>query len=151
MTGSGLTIWEIDGSLADCVITLTHSDFNRSMTCMNGEVLGRGHSVEDNCYTSTLRVTVNDELIGSTVRCLHEFQAPIQIDNITLAIETYTGKFYVPVNIIELCLGLSSITQLLTITCITYYADSTLVSKGLYSRLTEPHVNQQWICNNSSF
>ena len=39
--------------------------------CNNGSIHAYGVRVEDNCYTSRLNITVNADMIGKTVECVH--------------------------------------------------------------------------------
>ena len=74
------TIWR--GSAFNCsmneTIALLHFLFgpnNQSNTaaseCNNGSIHAYGVRVEGNCYTSQLNITVNADMIGKTVECVH--------------------------------------------------------------------------------
>ena len=71
--GVGSTVWK--GSAFDCPlrgIVLRHSQFIDSKgVCSNGAILARGISVDGNCYTSRLNVTLSSSLNGETITCAH--------------------------------------------------------------------------------
>lgn len=59
----------LDGS----EITLRHSQFASSQAfgiCNNGDVVGRGLDVINNCYTSQLNLTVRESFANKTVQCI---------------------------------------------------------------------------------
>ena len=59
----------MDGSL----ISLRHSLFVSNQAfgiCNNGDIVGRGIRVVDNCYTSQLNVTVRESFNNKTVQCV---------------------------------------------------------------------------------
>ena len=53
-------------------ITLRHSQFASNPPfgiCNNGDIIGRGIGVVNNCYTSQLNVTVRESSNNKTVQC----------------------------------------------------------------------------------
>ena len=66
-------MWE--GSAFECAgneITLTNSEFGSPRAygiCNAGAIVGRGLSVENDCYTSHLNITLDAGFQGQTVRC----------------------------------------------------------------------------------
>ena len=53
-------------------ITLRHSQFASNQafqTCNNGDIVGRGIDVTNNCYTSQLNIIVRENLNNETVKC----------------------------------------------------------------------------------
>ena len=94
MEGSGLTVWDVAGCQDDNEIILFHSDFlTSSDSCMNGQVVGRGISVEGNCYLSTLTINVSESLRDKLVICSFDDGSPTthSIGNSTLSVTT--GKY----------------------------------------------------------
>lgn len=83
-SGGDATVWK--GSAFDCIhsrneITLIHSLFGSNIQsssaiaageCNNGSIQVKGVRVEGNCYTSQLNITVNANMIGKTVECVHD-------------------------------------------------------------------------------
>ena len=73
VTGVGSTVWR--GSAFDCPlreIILRHSQFIDSTgTCSDGAIVARGVSVESNCYTSQLNVTLSSSMNRESVVCAH--------------------------------------------------------------------------------
>ena len=73
--GGGATIW--GGSAFICTtneIILRHNTFSTEMpsgVCNGGAIIGESVEVQNNCYTSRLRVTVSTGLNNKTVYCLH--------------------------------------------------------------------------------
>ena len=73
--GGIATLWRgtaFDCPLDDSEITLRHSQFASNQafqTCNNGDVVGRGLDVTNNCYTSQLNITVRENLNNKTVQC----------------------------------------------------------------------------------
>ena len=70
-----------EGDLLNCTnadddIPLLHSRFNNgtSGTCNNETILGYSLPVNDsgNCYTSLLCITVSPDMVGKTIRCVHD-------------------------------------------------------------------------------
>ena len=74
--GGAITIWR--GTALDCLqdgseIILRHSLFASNQafrTCNNGDIVGRGIRVVNNCYTSQLNVTVRESFNNKTVQCI---------------------------------------------------------------------------------
>ena len=75
----GFTVWQ--GSALNCSsneITLLHRRFTSVEgtalgICNQGSIIGRSLRVENGSfYTSQLRVTVSSEVIGKSIRCLHD-------------------------------------------------------------------------------
>lgn len=71
------------GGILDCnsssnEIILIHSRFNMSTgtskTCNNGKVVGYSLPVynSNNCYTSLLRITVTQDMIGKSITCVYD-------------------------------------------------------------------------------
>ena len=73
VTGVGSTIWR--GSAFNCPlreIVLRHNQFVDSKgTCSDGAIVAQGASVNDNCYTSRLNVTLSSSLNGESIVCAH--------------------------------------------------------------------------------
>ena len=71
--GVGSTVWR--GSAFNCPLTeivLRHSQFIDSTgTCNDGAIVARGVSVESNCYTSRLNVTLSSSLNRESIECAH--------------------------------------------------------------------------------
>ena len=78
VVGGGTSVWS--GTAFDCpmdgsLIILRHSQFasdsNQAFgTCNNGDIVGHGIRVVDNCYTSQLNVTVRESYNNKTVQCV---------------------------------------------------------------------------------
>ena len=76
VVGSGNSVWS--GTAFDCptdgsLIILRHSQFESNEAfgiCNNGDIVGRGIGVADNCYTSQLNVTVRESYNNKTVQCV---------------------------------------------------------------------------------
>ena len=79
--GAGSTVFK--GNLFNCnssddAVTLLHSRFDTpngiNGTCNNGKVLAHSLTVNNssNCYTSLLCVMVSPDLVGNTIRCVHD-------------------------------------------------------------------------------
>ena len=72
--GAGSTVWS--GSAFNCPlgeIVLRHTQFTGSTGACSGEVqiVALGISVDDNCYTSRLNVTLSSSLNGESIECAH--------------------------------------------------------------------------------
>ena len=75
VVGGGTTVWS--GTAFDCpldgsVITLRHSQFASSQEigiCNDGDIIGRGLDVTNNCYISQLNLTVRESFANKTVQC----------------------------------------------------------------------------------
>ena len=86
---SDLTVWR--GSAFDCPtsgIILLHRRFNSQTTageCNNGSIIGRGIRVEGNCFTSQLNITVNSDMIGKTIECVHDNSTENIVGTLTVA------------------------------------------------------------------
>ena len=94
VTGYGATIWK--GTALDChsstneIVILPSDSVNRSITCNNGEIVGRLVRRENNSYVSQLSVSVSSEVIGGSIGCYHE----VGVDALeigTLRLATTTG------------------------------------------------------------
>ena len=84
MSGShGATIFRGNpSSFYDCTgdsnnpteIVFHHSQFNNSLqsTCNNGTVVGQSLSNDGTYHKSQLNITVTSELIGDTIKCVHD-------------------------------------------------------------------------------
>lgn len=100
IVGGGTTIW--NGSAFDCQsksnqILLRHSQFgsqgNAFGTCNDGAIVGQDIGVENNCYTSQLKVMVHSEVIGREIACYHDNNnREVLVDNTTIMVTT-TGRF----------------------------------------------------------
>ena len=74
--GGTTTLWR--GTALDCptdgsVITLRHSQFMTNQAfglCSNGDIIGRGIRVVNNCYISQLNVTVRESFNNKTLQCV---------------------------------------------------------------------------------
>ena len=90
--GGQFTIW--GGTAFQCTggtITLRHSDFGSPSAageCNNGQIIGRGISQENTCYTSQLNVTLSEGLVGETVTCGADNAPPASVHSIVLATST---------------------------------------------------------------
>ena len=82
VVGGGATLWS--GTAFSCSntrneILLRHSRFSVEGgafgDCTNGDLVGRSLSVQDNCYTSQLNVTVSLGLNGRTVECTNDIMS----------------------------------------------------------------------------
>ena len=73
VTGVGSTVWR--GSAFDCPlreIILRHIQFIDSTgICSDGAIVAQGVSVESNCYTSQLNVTLSSSMNGESIICAH--------------------------------------------------------------------------------
>jgi hypothetical protein len=73
--GGITTLWRgtaFDCPLGDSAIILRHSQFASNQeigSCNNGDLVGRGLGVVNDCYTSQLNVTVRENFNNKTVRC----------------------------------------------------------------------------------
>ena len=59
--------------MARSEITLRHSQFISNQAfgiCNNGDIVGRGLQVVNNCYTSQLNLTIREEFNNKTVQCV---------------------------------------------------------------------------------
>ena len=97
VTGGAFTVW--GGTAFQCAgdaITLRNSDFGSLSSpavgvCNNGQIIGRGILQENNCYTSQLNVTFNEDLVGRTVTCGVDDGSLTTVDSMILA--TSTSKY----------------------------------------------------------
>ena len=96
--GAGSTVWS--GTAFDCPstsseITLRHSQFSSNQAfgiCNNGEIVGRGIGVTNNCYTSQLNVTVREGFNNKSVQCVQNSnQGTIEVGQSLLSIAS--GKY----------------------------------------------------------
>ena len=72
MSGQGLTIWR--GNALGCEIELRHSEYMNGGargSCNDGMFVARSVGVSGNSYTSTLNITVQQEMINRSVECIH--------------------------------------------------------------------------------
>ena len=73
--GGIATLWKgtvFDCPLDDSEITLRHSQFESNQeigTCNNGDIVGHGIGIINDCYTSQLNVTVRENFNNQTVQC----------------------------------------------------------------------------------
>ena len=95
VVGAGNTFWR--GSAINCPmrnneILLRHSLFPTTGTiveCNNGNLSARSLGVENNCYTSQLRVLFSPDLLGRTIVCLYDnLSSEEVVGNATIAITT---------------------------------------------------------------
>ena len=77
IAGGGVTVWK--GTAFDChdqrnEVSFLHSRFNGSLRCSGAdrELVARTLSVESNCYSSQLNVTVSSNLNGTSVKCVYD-------------------------------------------------------------------------------
>ena len=99
VVGVGNTLWE--GTAFDCSarsIVLLHTQFDSpegaSGNC-NSDIAGRSLSVESDCYTSQLFVTVSSRLNNKTVTCVHNSgigMIPIGVSTLTV-LEGYLNVY----------------------------------------------------------
>ena len=72
--GEGATIWR--GTALECSEAGNEIVLFQSTTaqgeCNNGAIVGRVIRAENNSYTSQLTVTVNTEMIGRNISCIHD-------------------------------------------------------------------------------
>ena len=76
-TSEGFTVWQ--GSALSCIsneITLVHRHFTSEGgafdECNDGSIVGRSVGVEDGYYISQLNVTVNNDVLGKRITCIHD-------------------------------------------------------------------------------
>ena len=86
------TVWS--GSAFDCAgseITLLHDRFSDGTIreCNGGAILGRSVSVDGNCFTSQLNVTVSTGLNNKTVKCFLDSEMQV----IGESLITVTGMY----------------------------------------------------------
>ena len=75
--GGGLTTWQ--GTAFDCLeqknkIELRHSEYRNSQAngvCNNGAITAISTGISDGCYVSQLNVTIREEMINKTIKCVH--------------------------------------------------------------------------------
>ena len=99
VTGGIFTVW--GGSAFECAgneITLSNSEFGSvpppAAVCNSGNIIGRGITQQNNCYTSQLNVTLSEGLIGRTVTCGIDNGAQlITVDNIIVT--TSSSKYFI--------------------------------------------------------
>ena len=74
VVGEGATIWR--GTALECSEAGNEIVLFQSTTaqgeCNNGAIVGRVIRAENNSYTSQLTVTVNTEMIGRNISCIHD-------------------------------------------------------------------------------
>lgn len=98
------TVWK--GSAFDCSsndIPLVHSRFASSPKaageCNNGSIEAHGLRVQDNCYTSQLNISVTPNLIGKTIKCVHDnLTAEIVVGTLRVTTVGETKIFVILVN-----------------------------------------------------
>ena len=94
VTGGLFTVW--GGTALQCAggsITLRHSGFGSMSSpavgeCNDGQIIGRGISQENNCYTSQLNITLSEGLVGETVTCGVDGASPTSVHSTVLATTT---------------------------------------------------------------
>ena len=108
--GTGSTVFEgdlLNCSNSDNTVTLLHSRFDTlngaKGICNNGKVLAHSLSVNisSNCYTSLLCIMVSPDMVGITIRCVHDNGTGEEnIGNYTISqnttvttINPFTGNF----------------------------------------------------------
>jgi hypothetical protein len=78
--GAGSTVLKLQGNCYPSEITLLHSRYNFSSgtsgttVCNNGaiELVGWSLRVEDNCFTSQLQISFNDNFAENLVSCIYD-------------------------------------------------------------------------------
>ena len=96
MGSLGSTIWRV--AAFDCMqneIILRHSEYDdvggTSGLCNGGAISGRSTAVDDNCYTSQLRLTVSRELHNKAVTCLLNLnRAMTAVGNVSIIVASGT-------------------------------------------------------------
>ena len=92
--GVGSTLWKGSALAGQCPhtggeIVLRHRTFMQNRTC--GNITGRGIGVEESCYTSQLRVTVDSSLDNKTVECTYDNGTTTTVIGVS-TIEIIKGK-----------------------------------------------------------
>ena len=74
-TSAGSTVWR-GTAFSDCEITLLHHRFGdeegTTRTCSNSNITGRSVRIEGNYYISQLEITIDPEMVGKIVDCVHD-------------------------------------------------------------------------------
>ena len=68
-----MTIWT--GTFFDCPgneIRLRHSQYPIKKDCNSRDIVAKIVGVLDNCYTSQLIITIREEMINKTIKCIHD-------------------------------------------------------------------------------
>ena len=86
----------VKGSAFDCIgneIALIHGigqvGSNTTIAageCNNKSIQAQIIRVKGNCYTSQININVNDDMIGKTVKCVHDNDTETVVGTLTLAI-----------------------------------------------------------------
>ena len=98
--GGTATLWR--GTLFDCPqagseITLRHSLFASNQVfriCNDGDIIGHGLEVVNNCYTSQLNVTVRESFNNKTVHCVLSSSEGIRTVGKSI-LKVLSGKFII--------------------------------------------------------
>ena len=78
-TGGVATVWR--GSIFNCArmtnsVSLRHSQFSNIETvvgvCNDDIIKAHGVSVSGNNYTSQLNITIDESMVGQTIKCAHD-------------------------------------------------------------------------------
>ena len=91
IVGSGVTIW--GGSAFQCStgeIILRHNAFDGETPQFGDcdDIVGESVGVQDNCYTSKLRVPISTEVNNRTVHCLYNSNMTTLIDEARISVIT---------------------------------------------------------------
>ena len=74
-TSGDSTVWR-GTAFSDCEIILLHNRFENEEgtagTCSNSNITGRSVRVEGSRYISQLEITIDPEMVGKSVVCLHD-------------------------------------------------------------------------------
>ena len=117
VVGSGTSVWS--GTVFDCpmdgsLIILRHSQFasNRAFgICNNGDIVGRGVRVVNDCYMSQLNVTVRESYNNKTIQCISNLNEGMRtVGQSTLSIVSGMCKPHVYTSIIRV-VTLNSLLQ----------------------------------------
>ena len=92
-TPGGVTVWQ--GEAFDCQnseISLLHGLFTSqdgaTGECNDGDIVARSLGVEDNHYTSQLRVTVSTAITGKTITCVYDTSSGNSLPQFNITIPT---------------------------------------------------------------
>ena len=90
--GGTATVWQ--GSAFECpssqdIIYLSHSLSNITRTCNYEAIKGQIIRDKDDCHTSQLNVTVSSDMMGKSIKCIHDNgTAQTLIGNVSLILTT---------------------------------------------------------------
>ena len=101
----GTTVWK--GTAFDCPsssheIILLHIRFKNERgthkACNNGTIVGQSLRVENTSYTSQLNVTVSSNMIGESIKCVHDDgKVATSVESSTIMPTTGTYNIYLKV------------------------------------------------------